>query len=496
MVSDLILKINQQYSLESLYCIGNIENEEQLKELKENSFLVEYTKESWKKEFPSIPAENMYCVKCEAIPSGLQYMDMDHGILIDTHIYGKNGLMFSSKFGNAEEVMNHLIKEKMELYNSKEYLKLFVSGMSEQSGMLMIAMLSHLLEREEPCEKLYEAFLGVYTLVDYGCEKLSQKARQNLLKCKSEAQKEKTRAALADYGDEVRVYRGQGEASTPKEEALSWTMNKAIATFFATRFGHGNGIVLEGTVPKDRILEYKPEGLEDEVIVVEDVVTVTSVLTMMDMEEFSSYIWDIRDYIHGRKNEKSYEKRYNINSLMKRTLNLYEKYGDTKDHGKDHSCHVTMLANALYTMNAERQCGLSDEEIYRDYRRVMEAAVYHDIGRTHGFDDADHGKRSYQIYRKENGDNPVVKFLIENHCVEDEEASVNLEKSFPEDERERVFELLGILKDADALDRVRFYYNSKDYIKEDYLHDKEAVRLIGIATFMQSQTVDVWRSVD
>lgn len=181
---------------------------------------------------------------------------------------------------------------------------------------------------------------------------------------------------------------------------------------------------------------------------------------------------------------------------MKRTLNLYEKYGDTKDHGKDHSCHVTMLANALYTMNAERQCGLSDEEIYRDYRRVMEAAVYHDIGRTHGFDDADHGKRSYQIYRKENGDNPVVKFLIENHCVEDEEASVNLEKSFPEDERERVFELLGILKDADALDRVRFYYNSKDYIKEDYLHDKEAVRLIGIATFMQSQTVDVWRSVD
>lgn len=493
MVSDLILKINQQYSLESLYCIGNIENEEQLKELKENSFLVEYTKESWEKEFPSIPAENIYCVKCEVIPSGLQYMDMDHGILIDTHIYGKNGLMFSSKLGSAEEVLNHLIKEKMELYNSKEYLKLLVSGISEQSGMLMIAMLSHLLEREEPCEKLYEAFLSVYTLVDYGCEKLSQKARQNLLKCKSEAQKEKTRAALADYGDEIRVYRGQGKLSTPEKYAMSWTTNKNVALFFATRFKLEQAVLLEGTVLKEDILEYILERGECEAIVFPDSVTVTSRQNMMDLDEFVSYSWGIQNYVSGRKNEKSYKKQYHFNKLIKRVLHLYEKYGDTNDHGEKHTSDVTLLANALYAMNGECQNFYSDEQIYQDFKHVMDAAIYHDIGRTHGFDDPDHGKKSYQIYKKENGENSVVKFLIENHCVGDEEARKNLEQSFPEKDRERIFELLGILKDADALDRMRFGFGSRDYIRTEYLHENDAIRLGGIANWMQEQNIEVWR---
>lgn len=491
MKSELILKMNQQCSVENMYSIGNIKSQEQLVELRKQGYLVDYTKESWEKEYPSIPAENMFCVKCEVYPMGLHYMDMDHGIVINTGIYGKDKILMPIKGMDMETCLNHNIKEKMEYYKSKRYVALLLSVFGEQNGNLILEVLSHLLENEKPSAELYEAFISIYTGVDRGCERLSKQALKNLIMCKSEKQKEETKAALEKFGDQVCVYRGQGKESAQKENALSWTTDKNVALFFATRFGEEQAVLLKGVVSKEHILEY--EELEKEVIVLPEYVTVTSVLNMMDRGEFASHIWDIKDYVHGRKNEKSYEKQYHFNRMMSRVLHLYEKYGDTEDHGEKHSCRVTLLANALYAMNAECQCSLSDEEIYRDYKRVMDAAIYHDIGRTHGFDDADHGKKSYQIYRKENGDSPVVRFLIENHCISDEEARVNLEKSFPEKDWERTFELLGILKDADALDRVRFGHGSKDFLNVDFLHEKEAIRLVGVANFLQTQSVEIWR---
>lgn len=491
--SKLIMGINKQYSIESLYCIGDIKNEEQLEKLKSESYLVDYTKESWEQEYPSIPAEHIYCVKCEVIPMGLYYMDMDHGILIRTHIYSKDKKLMVVDKMDVETVLNRLIEEKMEYYTSKKYLKLFLSELSEQSGKIVLAMFSHLLENEEPCEELYKDFFSIYTHVDSGCEQLSQKARKNLLVCKSEKQKEKTKAALAEFGERVRVYRGQGKLSTPEKYAMSWTTNKNVALFFATRFEPEQAVLLEGTVLKEDILEYNLERGECEAIVFPDSVTVTSRQNMMDLDEFVSYSWGIQNYVSGRKNEKSYKKQYHFNKLIKRVLHLYEKYGDTNDHGEKHTSNVTLLANALYAMNSECQNFYSDEQIYQNFKHVMDAAIYHDIGRTHGFDDPDHGKKSYQIYKKENGENSVVKFLIENHCVGDEEARKNLEQSFQEKDRERVFELLGILKDADALDRMRFGFGSRDYIRTEYLHENDAIRLGGIANWMQEQNMEVWR---
>ena len=49
MKSELILKMNQQCSVENMYSIGNIKSQEQLEELRKQGYLVDYTKESWEK---------------------------------------------------------------------------------------------------------------------------------------------------------------------------------------------------------------------------------------------------------------------------------------------------------------------------------------------------------------------------------------------------------------------------------------------------------------
>ena len=44
MKSELILKMNQQCSVENMYSIGNIKSQEQLEELRKQGYLVDYTK--------------------------------------------------------------------------------------------------------------------------------------------------------------------------------------------------------------------------------------------------------------------------------------------------------------------------------------------------------------------------------------------------------------------------------------------------------------------
>lgn len=493
-INGVFEKINKQNSIENLYCVGNIENEEQLNNLKKEGYLVDYTKESWEKEYPSIPVKYIYCMKCEIVPSSLMYLDMEHGIFFATYIYGKQVLSLP-KNRSFEDYLNMLIKEKMDEYQNKNYSRLLHTNMlSEQGGPLLITLLSHLLEKEEPCGELYEAFFSVYTFVDRGIENLSPKAREKLWACKSQSQKEKTQKRLEEFGDQITVYRGQGSKSTPEDAAMSWTTDKDTALFFASRFFDGESVLLEGIVPKSAVMEYELGRDEWEVIVEPKQVTVTSRRYLMNLDESCDYIYEIQDYIYNHKDARDYKKKYNFNKTLHRVLSLYERNGRmSRDHDARHSCRVVLLANILYMMNTRQNTQYTSEGIFQDFKRVIDAAIYHDIGRIGELADSEHGKASYQIYRKENGDSPVVKFLIENHCIEDEEARKRLEKEFPEEKRERIFQLLGILKDADALDRVRFGYGSCDYLKVKYLHNEDAFRLIGIAGWLDTQSFEVWR---
>jgi len=118
------------------------------------------------------------------------------------------------------------------------------------------------------------------------------------------------------------------------------------------------------------------------------------------------------------------------------------------------------------------------------FKKLMEAASHHDIGRDDDGIDETHGERSYEIYQEMYGcDDKIVKFLISYHCINDDEARKAWQIEFAESpDKDEIWYLFCVLKDADALDRCRFGIKALD-IK--LLRLDESKLLIPIATKLQ-----------
>ena len=160
---------------------------------------------------------------------------------------------------------------------------------------------------------------------------------------------------------------------------------------------------------------------------------------------------------------------------------LYEAYGkfDTHESGHDALHTLRVLFHALLLVEME-DLTLSDEET----RMLMDAVIYHDIGRTNDDTDESHGKASRDIYAAgHESENPGTGFLIEYHCIDDTVARRDLEAlSLPD--ADRIWLLYTILKDADALDRVRFGLR---YLDPKYLRNHIAHKLLPVAQLCLGQ---------
>jgi len=126
-----------------------------------------------------------------------------------------------------------------------------------------------------------------------------------------------------------------------------------------------------------------------------------------------------------------------------------------------------------------------------DYERgiLCEAAVYHDIGRMNDSVDSSHGLRSWRKYilkvcadKALDEKKEAVRFLIINHCFEQKDIgkfdSVSIINTYKH--------LLFLLKDADALDRVR---NKKLDIR--YLQSEESLSLVPFASILYDNEQEV-----
>ena len=131
------------------------------------------------------------------------------------------------------------------------------------------------------------------------------------------------------------------------------------------------------------------------------------------------------------------------------TVNLLYRYEAVpQDHSVLHSIRVLLLALLI----------IENEELVLkedDVAQLMQAITFHDIGRQNGDEDPKHGEYSTAIY-KENHSDPVVEFLIQYHCVDDKKAKKALDSDTRIKDKQKVSLLYNVLKDADALDRVRF----------------------------------------
>lgn len=153
-----------------------------------------------------------------------------------------------------------------------------------------------------------------------------------------------------------------------------------------------------------------------------------------------------------------------LNKNVQSILKLYHSYRDKieydfdfpeNSHDEKHTKRVLLLALLIGNYMKLPKARL---------RELAEAAIYHDLGRINDEIDNEHGKRSKELYLMD-AEKPkrIVEFLIEYHCTPDADGYAAIDKLpwLSKDKKTSIM-LYNILKDADALDRVRFGIKALD----------------------------------
>lgn len=377
------------------------------------------------------------------------YLDISHFILFDL-----SNCLFLGEDSNIlpKNGVSGIIKNLEEKFDNHDYLSLFLP-IPDSFKLEMLEKL--IISKEIIDEELYSTFMDYYVTTDFGFSSISNNSITKLLNSKSEKLKAETKEKLSKLPDKVVIYRGQADKSTNYKQAYSWSLKPTIATFFSLRFIEKGGKIVSGIVDKKDIIEYF-DNEEQEVLILPNKVKKVKVYDFYSMKTINNKTEDIIDIFGNYK--------YMLNNHL-------DFEHDDLEHGKLHSLRVLLHALTLGKLK-----GLNDYDLHL----LAMTSIYHDIGRTNNEIDDLHGLRSRELFeRSEFGDNDIVKFLIEYHCIEDNIALEALNNSNIED-KVRVKRLFSIFKDADALDRLRFGMKDLDFT---YLRNKEAIRMMLFAHF-------------
>ncbi len=205
---------------------------------------------------------------------------------------------------------------------------------------------------------------------------------------------------------------------------------------------------------EDAFLEIDAEKATDPLgLVSEKMKQYTNLPKQMSLIEFYSKIVKMPCYEYLNKKIAGREELY---------LNMSEI------HGATHANNVSLFAAFIATMMQ-----MSD----RDIKTIIEAAIYHDIGRTNDNKNFNHGKLGaikYSTSVKCPKDIKMneVQLLIEAHAVKTPNDVYNLldQYNIVGEDRDRLYRMATVIRDADALDRTRFKLLEKyNNLKVDYL---------------------------
>jgi len=169
-------------------------------------------------------------------------------------------------------------------------------------------------------------------------------------------------------------------------------------------------------------------------------------------------------------------------------INEYLIY-DSYIHGRNHNERVLMHSIILSALlNIDRE----------SLKIVVYAAMYHDIGRVNDIEDKSHGKRSADkinelVLDLNNEQMNILKAIVCCHSLHDSEFE-NVCKEYGIKDIDLCKMLFNILKDSDALDRVRLEY---PYIKIELLRINYSLSLIKFAyelcyNFKRISEVSLW----
>lgn len=449
----------------ALLPLSMVKTEKDKTRYQKKGYLPGYTYSEWKEAYPFIPADKVYYLN--GINVGTIYYDKKHLVYIALGLYGTQ-ILYPGDHKNYEKDILNAIKSQEEICRQKNYGRLFLTM---PDGIKMDAM-SHLLDLEGPTPTFYERFLVEYTASNFICKNLSRRVLKAVVDSKSQKQKAETMDKLQPLfkdKDYITVYRGESDGSTNYREALSWTPNINVAHFFATRFGK-KPVIRIGRVYKNDVLEYLPVtgdmGSEEEILVMPGKVKNVSSISLLGIESP-----EIEKILKAAV--------YYYQIWREDIISLYDNFDSNHSHDVMHTLRVALLCCII---------GVHEGLPKQEQLSLCEAAMYHDAGRETDGCEKQHGEKGAKVYRNEGGHDPYVDFAIRMHCVDDKLCEEQLLKEFDsKKEQTAALRVLNILKDADALDRVRFglaLEPGQDGLDVNYLRFDFSKRLTPLA--MQS----------
>lgn len=485
---DILGKLNQQNTIDSMRCISTVKTAEDLKAAADEGYMFGMTASDWDALGSGLPADKVFCPKAVLYPPNLIYYDEEKYLYRQIPIMCGQFIM-----GTKEETFSRLKKTIAvgeQSYLNKDYKQILYPLLSEQSGNISMKIARDMLDNEPPSDKLYDIVLNVYTFGDCGSSFLCGEGFQKWLACKTEKQKHESEKSLDmlpfDKDGNITVYRGEGSLSTPHDEACSWTLDIARACAFAT--GVDGSIVYKGTVNRNSVVEYVADRNEKELIVIPGSVKNVTPVQFYNYSEFTDVVAASRF-----DNKHRFPERTKVNAIIEDSTHAFRDV-NVQDHTRDHVVRVALLASFLYRIGPLlRLAGSSKKEFDKAasiYEKLIFAAEYHDAGRTSNDANTTHGANGYAAYKSDYGEDDIIDFLCTFHCRNDEEAKAFWEKTFATHPMKHyIWEAFITLRDADALDRVRFGSGCADYLDGRTLRLKDAVRLIPVAIDISNRKI-------
>ena len=425
-LDELLLKV-KDVSLSALVWQEDVLTEVDKEKYNSNGYLIKHTKTEFESLFPELPVD---CICYGPVLSGTSclYFNRETLAVLNAPI---NYCESKGFLGGLENLISAIKEQELEVANGNFFSSLLVL----QDSMRM-EYFNKLIELGKPVNNLYELFINMFSLGDYGFAAMSDEAFEKIVDSKTDAQKKKCEAALSGMPDVLTIYRGQTKVGTPVDKAHSWTLDRNVANFFATRRGHDKAEIITATVSKKDVVEYISDRGEAEVLVrYKD-------LNIVDTTE-----------LYGIET---------LNSLIPAVNPRYQKYKEilytipfdyeSEIHGRLHSARVL-----IHTLFLSKMKGLS----VADRNVLCNAALWHDTGRKNDNYCEKHGYSGYTNYKNDcmsasEKPDDIVSFLIKYHCRPDADGYKEIATNpVLNAQKKRVTMLYKIFKDADALDRVR-----------------------------------------
>ena len=427
--AEIVLNVNN-IGFDTLVCQTEIQTDEDKEKYHEQGYPFVFTESEFKNMLPDVDVKNIYYTP--SFGQSAVYFNKETLAACPCHIeFAMLPYAEGEKFIKGTQ---KAIKATEEEVQRKEFRHCLLALPEAMSVEYFNLLLDKYPGGGEEIPDLFRLFFSIYLTAPFGFDRLKPGVFEKIIAARTEKDREEVITALADFPDEIRVYRGGSTTiSRPVEKATSWTTSISTALFFAGRLGTDSGYIAAGSIPKSKVIYCQLETMEKEIIVEPGEVRVEETLNLLGVNDVAPYFENIVPLYHeyrGRLEDIEFEM-------------------DSDEHGKLHPARVLLMALMIAEMKG----------LPKSSKRVLaEAAIYHDSQRYHDGEDTEHGFLSADYYRGDVYDiDPLVEFIIEYHCRPDEEGYQAIQNTRELSKRRtKSRQLFDIFKDADALDRVRF----------------------------------------